>query len=33
MILACACAGIDVASPAFVTAVETVVEALGNEYG
>ncbi|MGD1053408.1 MAG: hypothetical protein ABR950_06215 [Candidatus Dormibacteria bacterium] len=33
MILACACAGIDVASPAFVEAVETVVEAIGNEYG
>jgi hypothetical protein len=31
MILACACAGIDVASPAFVSAVETVVDAVSND--
>jgi hypothetical protein len=33
MILACACAGIDVASPGFVGAVETVVDALNNDLG
>jgi hypothetical protein len=33
LILAHACAGIDVASPAYVEGVETAVEAIGNHYG
>ena len=33
LILAHACAGIDVTSPAYVEGVETAVEAIGNHYG
>lgn len=32
-ILACACAGIDVKSPAFVEAIKTVADKISNEYG
>jgi hypothetical protein len=31
MVLACACAGIEVGSPAFCEAVETAVEAAANQ--
>lgn len=33
MILACACAGIDIQTPKFGYIIETVVDAIGNEYG
>lgn len=33
MILACACEGIDITTPAFHCAVETIVDKVGNEYG
>lgn len=33
MILACACAGIDIKSPAFIEAIETVADKISNEYG
>ena len=32
-ILASACAGIDVTTPAFLESIETVVDAVGNRYG
>jgi hypothetical protein len=32
-ILAAACAGIDIQSPAFIEAIETVADKIGNEYG
>jgi len=33
LVLAHACAGIDVASPAYIEGIETAVEAIGNHYG
>jgi len=33
MILACACAGIDIEKPSFSDAVQTALDAIGNEYG
>lgn len=33
MILSCACAGIDIKASAFITAVQTTVDAVGNTYG
>lgn len=33
MILACACAGVDVQSPKFIEAINTTVDAIGNQYG
>lgn len=33
MILACACAGIDVESPAFLEAIETTVDAINRNHG
>jgi hypothetical protein len=33
MILACACAKIDIKSPAFIEAIETVADKISNEYG
>jgi hypothetical protein len=33
MILACACAGIDVESPAFIEAIEVVADKISNEFG
>ena len=32
MILACACAGIEIQSPAFLEAIETTVDAINNNY-
>jgi hypothetical protein len=33
MILSCACAGIDIETPAFFEAIETTVDKLADEYG
>lgn len=33
MILACACAGIDIESPPFIEAIETTADTISNEYG
>lgn len=33
MILSCACAGLDIKAPAFITAIQTTVDAVGNTYG
>lgn len=31
LVLACACAGIDIETPAFIEAIETAVDAIGNQ--